>query len=193
MALNLNYFFQDFFTENHIQKLPRSWTEQLQRIPPEELGYLMDLKVQKQQCVWPLSLLSLRCILQYVSLPRDPDESCAMYYLNNKSERTSVKYEKEEKNNFIHNRIKGNNFEKKFPCFKHLKLKNLFLKHVKPKKRYEIFRMAEMTAEIAEEMSVSYVVDVGSGLGHLSRIMAYGFNLNVCCLETQLPLSKQAE
>lgn len=40
--------------------------------------------------------------------------------------------------------------------------------------------------------SCQYVVDVGSGLGHLARLLAYGYDLKVCCLEAQENLSCQA-
>ncbi|KAK6643535.1 hypothetical protein RUM43_005045 [Polyplax serrata] len=74
----------------------------------------------------------------------------------------------------------------------HPKLWNLFLKHVKPKKCYEIFKVAETVAEIAKRLNISYIVDIGSGLGHLSRVLAYGYDLNVCSIETQIKLTTQA-
>nr|CAD7568129.1 unnamed protein product [Timema californicum] len=78
------------------------------------------------------------------------------------------------------------------PCLIHPKLTNVFTKHVKPKKRHEIFKMAQIVARTARVQRCHQVVDVGSGLGHLARMLTYGFGLKVCCLEAQDTLSTQA-
>lgn len=66
-------------------------------------------------------------------------------------------------------------------------------KKIKEKKRHEIERMSQLTAGIANELGVQYIVDFGSGLGHLARLLAYGYGLNVCCLEKEAILTDQAE
>lgn len=176
-----------------MKKLPNCWAEQLLKISPEDLGGLIDLTSEKQIRVWPLSLLCLRSFLQYMSLPRCPGNSGINFNRFNENSNFNILSSYRNENN-VKFKIKTE-ISKEYitPCFKHPKLKTLFLKHVKPKKRYEIFRMAEITARSAKQLGVTFLVDVGSGLGHLSRIMAYGFSLTVCCLESQLSLSKQAE
>lgn len=69
----------------------------------------------------------------------------------------------------------------------------LMKKKIKQKKRHEIERMGQLTADLAKEFGVNYVVDFGSGLGHLARLLAYGYKLNVCCLEKETALTDQAE
>ena len=76
--------------------------------------------------------------------------------------------------------------------FSNLKLWNIFLKHVKQKKRYEIFKMAEITYDIASKLNVKLIVDVGSGLGHLTRVLAYGFQFTVFAIESNHELIQQA-
>jgi protein-L-isoaspartate O-methyltransferase len=49
-----------------------------------------------------------------------------------------------------------------------------------------------MTANVAQTESCQYIVDIGSGLGHLARLLAYGYGLKVCCLEAQENLSHEA-
>lgn len=66
-------------------------------------------------------------------------------------------------------------------------------KNIKLKKRHEIEKMSQLTASIAYEYGIKYIVDFGSGLGHLARLLTYGHRLNVCCLEMQAPLTKQAK
>lgn len=74
----------------------------------------------------------------------------------------------------------------------HPKLQNIFKKHVKPKKHHEVQIMSEICSRTANECNVEYIVDFGSGLGHLSRKLAYGYKLKVCCLEQNEELTKQA-
>lgn len=76
----------------------------------------------------------------------------------------------------------------------HPKMKNILMKkHIKAKKRHEIDKMSQFTASIANEYGIKYIVDFGSGLGHLARLLTYGHRLNVCCLEMQKSLTEQAK
>ncbi|KAG5887848.1 hypothetical protein JTB14_005614 [Gonioctena quinquepunctata] len=69
---------------------------------------------------------------------------------------------------------------------------NFFWKNVKLKKRHEITRLAQKCFESAEKTDCYYIVDIGSGLGHLSRMMAFGYGLKVCTFEANEVLSQQA-
>jgi len=71
-------------------------------------------------------------------------------------------------------------------------LQKIFSKHVKPKKLYEIQAIAQETAGLASQCGVKWVFDVGSGLGHLSRLLAYGYDIKVIGLETQAVLVDKA-
>ncbi|XP_045481622.1 methyltransferase-like protein 25B [Harmonia axyridis] len=73
------------------------------------------------------------------------------------------------------------------------KLMNMFWRSVKLKKRHEILIMSELCKEMASKSDCFYIVDIGSGLGHLSRMLAYGYNFEVCSIEAQYNLTKQAE
>lgn len=73
------------------------------------------------------------------------------------------------------------------------RLMNLFWKNVKMKKRHEIMEMAKLCHSTAAKCNCFYVVDVGSGLGHLSRILAYGYKLNVLSIEASENFSTQAK
>ncbi|XP_055916823.1 methyltransferase-like protein 25B [Eupeodes corollae] len=74
----------------------------------------------------------------------------------------------------------------------HPKLKNLFTKCVKPKKRHEIAKMAKVCNKSYIDNSVDFVVDFGAGLGHLARVLGYAYGVQVCCLEMQDSLNDQA-
>lgn len=73
------------------------------------------------------------------------------------------------------------------------KLMNLFWKNVKVKKRHEVMEMAKLCYSTALKTDCFYIVDVGSGLGHLSRILAYGYNFNVLSIEANEDLTQQAK
>lgn len=77
-------------------------------------------------------------------------------------------------------------------CGGHPKLKNLFLKHVKLKKRHEISLMANIVANTASRSSCPAVIDFGSGLGHLVRMLAYKNDLYAAGIECQNQLTVEA-
>ncbi|RZC33283.1 RRNAD1, partial [Asbolus verrucosus] len=80
------------------------------------------------------------------------------------------------------------------PCFtKDEKLLKLFWKNVKAKKRHEILIMSKICYQSANATNCFYIVDIGSGLGHLSRILNYGYGFKVCTIEAQELLSHQAK
>lgn len=72
------------------------------------------------------------------------------------------------------------------------KLEKLLWKHMKPKKQHEIKTLAHITYENAVKANCQHVVDVGSGLGHLCRSLAYGYGLKVCGIEAQKALGESA-
>lgn len=77
-------------------------------------------------------------------------------------------------------------------CGNHPKLNNLFLKHVKLKKRHEISLMSDFVYHTAKQCECNGVLDFGSGLGHLVRILTYKYNLSTMGIEMQTKLSEEA-
>ncbi|XP_072050688.1 methyltransferase-like protein 25B [Amphiura filiformis] len=55
--------------------------------------------------------------------------------------------------------------------------------HVKPKKRHEIDNLARVINSTCSETGTRRVVDVGSGQGHLSRLLSFGYGLSVTSIE----------
>lgn len=160
--------------DNHWEKMPKSWTTVLNDLPPENLTNLLDTNAAIQQNVWPLSLLCLQKIIPILSIPREP---------NNDKGNCSASL----------NRSDSNNNPNVIDFKSHPKTKNILTKkNIKAKKRHEIEQMSELTANIANEHGIKYIVDFGAGLGHLARLLTYGYRLNVCCLEMQIALTEQA-
>ncbi|CAB3256270.1 unnamed protein product [Arctia plantaginis] len=77
-------------------------------------------------------------------------------------------------------------------CKYHPRLKNLFLKHVKLKKRHEISLMADVVVNTAVQTGCNAVIDFGSGLGHLLRVLAYREDLFAAGIECQSQLTQEA-
>ncbi|KAJ8924545.1 hypothetical protein NQ315_000693 [Exocentrus adspersus] len=67
-----------------------------------------------------------------------------------------------------------------------------FWKNVKLKKRHEIEKMAQICYDAASKTNCFHIVDIGSGLGHLSRMLAYGYGFKVCTFEANPILSSLA-
>jgi hypothetical protein len=74
----------------------------------------------------------------------------------------------------------------------HPELKIYFTKHVKPKKRHEIEIMSRICYNITKYRNVKYIVDFGSGVGHLCRVLSFGYQVQVCGIEQQAALIEQA-
>ncbi|KAK3925106.1 Protein RRNAD1 [Frankliniella fusca] len=173
----INAFVLDFYTEDHWKRLPLSWREVLKECTLEELGEWMLKAKCSNQRVWPLALLALRASVTSLSLSRE-----------------QMNLARDECNNVS---TVQNSDNEVFPgietkCLTNENLKQLFVKHVKPKKRHETVIMAKLCAEAAVKSKVTYVVDVGGGKGHLSRLLTYGYGLRVCCVDAQGSLISSA-
>ena len=74
-----------------------------------------------------------------------------------------------------------------------LKVPNhVFHKHIKPKKRHELFRLGQTCSLVSAATNCQTVLDIGGGMGHLSRLLNFGYGLNVICLECNENLGEQA-
>lgn len=64
---------QDFYVDEHWNRLPSMWKSTLEKIEPEILADLFKLKsdTSSDQIVWPLSLLCLRALIQKLSISRE--------------------------------------------------------------------------------------------------------------------------
>ncbi|KAG4077213.1 hypothetical protein HA402_016200 [Bradysia odoriphaga] len=155
----------DFYTEKHWNRLPKIWKATLEQVEPEILIDLFKLESDssRDQILWPLSLICLRSLVQQLNISR-------------------------------HNQyVDKKHLQLEPMCYRHTKLKNAFRKRIKPKKLHEIERMAALCSRTATDCHVEYVLDFGAGLGHLARVLGYGYGLSVCCLEQQKRLSEEAK
>ena len=53
----------------------------------------------------------------------------------------------------------------------------LFRKHVKPKKQYELARLGKLIKDTMSYRNQDRLIDVGAGVGHLARYLAYAHKL----------------
>lgn len=121
------------------------------------------LSQQPTMHVFPLSFLALVGVVNALSLPRKSQ-------VKRKTEFTDTL------NTIVSHQI----------------VKSLFLKHVKLKKRHEINLMADIVDEVAKKTDCNAVIDFGSGLGHLVRMLAYKKGMFAAGIECQGQLTEDA-
>ncbi|KAJ9578637.1 hypothetical protein L9F63_005127 [Diploptera punctata] len=194
----LDSYVLDYFTDHHWNKLPSSWRNILETIEPQELEQFLNPKTsfERNKRLWPLSLMCLHVVASRFSGSRNPVklESIFDIHINAKDKLTGTIKEEQLDNPMFSLESRNQEWQvSRTSYLEHSKLHYIFTKHVKPKKQHEISRMAQITASVAEIEDCQYVVDIGSGLGHLARKLAYGYGLRICCLEAQEELSVQAK
>lgn len=161
-------------------RLPSVWTETLENVSPEEMGSWILGELNVTQRVWPLSLLALRQLINILSINRDFKKKSRLVC----SKSTSKLQHIDDDNELICLDKKNND---------NSKLKKLFNKHVKEKKRYEIEIFSKYCSKISYLNNNCCLVDTGAGIGHLARELSYKYNLKVICIEQEKSLSDLAK
>ncbi|KAL0850815.1 hypothetical protein ABMA28_006738 [Loxostege sticticalis] len=159
----LDLYVLDFFVDDHWEKLPLSWRNAFYNMDPQILGNILDGKIP--ETVLPLSFLALMKSVKCLTITRQ---------VLDKSDGEKSKESPSD------------------TCGGHPRLANLFLKHVKLKKRHEISLMAEVVHNTACQSDCNAVLDFGSGLGHLVRMLAYKYDLHAAGIESQTQLTEEA-
>lgn len=101
--------------------------------------------------------------------------------------------------------IKGSSFERFMQEAQHLSqlsfipqsleipLEDWAFNGVKKKKRHEIQKIVPRLKEVKEQCQFEYVVDIGGGVGHLSRVLSHYHSIPSFCLDRDLELLKTGE
>ncbi|XP_045156232.2 methyltransferase-like protein 25B [Mercenaria mercenaria] len=177
----LDAYVSDFYFKNHWDRLPESWCSVLSDLTTEELSFLLDRHPVHLRKVAPLSLLSFKSCCDAYSLDRRCEgdisnklqnlfSGCADGTAAGSRSRTDGK----------DNETSPVQFQ---PLDESGKLHAFFKKHVKPKKQHEIKNLGQVIYLLSKHIECDNVVDVGSGLGHLARLLSFGYNLNVTSVE----------
>ncbi|XP_056401112.1 methyltransferase-like protein 25B, partial [Hyla sarda] len=158
----LIHYFQEFFTDNLWETLPESWRLTLSDLTAPELADQLlsnsNTKNTSYRSVWPLSLLALKVSAQSLAFRRMPRHDVGG---------ADKKRPAEFQTNHCQSSL----------------LDPLFRKHVKPKKQHEIRRLGKLVKKLSDVTRCDHVVDVGSGQGHLSRVLSFGQGLDVTAVE----------
>jgi len=196
----INSFVLDFFLDNHWGSLPTCWRLALGSVSPKDLARWLDSNHQHgydSTNPWPLSLLALKVTIKSVSLERRPvkDLECVKHFLNWKkssgTKNEDVNGNDDGGDDTNDTLFKSNDKKWQFGSeelnpsgeSENKALHHVFKKHVKPKKQHEISRYSRLIKNVASNLHVDKVLDVGSGVGHLSRYLAYGHDIRVACVD----------
>ncbi|OAD52468.1 Protein RRNAD1 [Eufriesea mexicana] len=178
----------DFFQDKLWEKLPRSWRFALQDTPPQEFGKWLSGDISCTR-VWPLTLLALRQVANILQVNRNNEDPKSIIACESNRAKTNNNNNNNNNDN-ASKAFKTDIFDKLYS--QDHKFSNLFSKHIKKKKRYEIREIAQVCVGCAYKASCKCIVDIGSGMGHLARTLAFQYGLNVTCIEQDRILLQQA-
>lgn len=145
----------------------------------------MEAEQRSCRLVLPLSMLALQAFTSASVLKRSSLSSLEQVhsYLHTENCNTS---NYTGKNNWL-------NLEDNADSLGSLKVPHpVFRKHIKPKKSHELCRLGQTCSIVAKATCSPTVIDIGGGIGHLSRLLTFGYGLNLVCLECNEDLAKQA-
>lgn len=194
----INSFVLDFFLEDHWESLPSSWRSILATISPSELADWLDpCQTVSKTKVWPLSLLAFKEIVGRLSLERRPVKNLENVrdFLGSSSLNVTNSPSSEGYVNGPCTPPLSWEFESELLSEaggQHSSLGHVFRKHVKPKKQYEMCRMAKLVSSVSSVTGVGQVLDIGAGVGHLARYLCYNNSLAVGCVDGNINLTGAA-
>lgn len=177
---------KDFFTEKHWEKLPPAWADVLDVLSLEEIGKWIQSPNEElnTKIVLPLSLTALKASAKSLALNRIslPNLDNILSYLTQLGFDCTSQQDCKWSCPWSANNQSGTLGN----------LSKIFHKHVKPKKQHELYRLSHCCAVVSRLINCETVVDIGAGVGHLSRFLSYGYGLDLICLECQEKLGEAA-
>ncbi|XP_071107262.1 methyltransferase-like protein 25B [Haliotis cracherodii] len=208
----MDAYVSDFFVSDFWSRLPGSWTQYLRTLSPPHLSFLLCPDVQTYSGVPPLSLLSYRMCVLSLAARRQPvdldDEQQMQNILNNlnvprphteTARQGSEDIDGDGSSHDPESRDTSRHFvprEEWRGVMKNgqwMELEHVYRKHVKPKKQHEIQKLSQTISHLCCQCRCSQVVDVGAGLGHLSRLLTFAHGAKVTTVEAEGGHAPKAE
>ncbi|XP_052830130.1 methyltransferase-like protein 25B isoform X2 [Octopus bimaculoides] len=181
----LDIYVSDFFVLNHWEKLLPSWRDCFQKMTTSDVAELLTVnKNTKSKIILPLSLLACRSCIQSLSLKRTIASDKGLSYVLEAL--TSNTYQKISAHlPTMYHVTDDPTIISDIKCSggQYVSLDAYYRKHVKPKKQHEIHQMSKVIGDLCHIIKCDKVVDVGAGLGHLSRLLNFKYNLTVTTVE----------
>jgi len=169
----IDLYVLDFFVDDHWSLISEKWKDLIDFLSPEDLAFLIDLESEEYVAldkVWPLEILALKASIKTYSLKRTPWSRKRLISALSIADQSLVEWPEDFKS-----------------------LHQVFRKHIKPKKKHEIIRMADVASVLSLKANEARnIVDVGGGLGHLSRLLSFGHDFEVTCMEAEGQYGKTA-
>ncbi|RUS91928.1 hypothetical protein EGW08_000330 [Elysia chlorotica] len=203
----IDAYVSDFYTKDFWNRLPLSHQAYFDVVKPSDLTWLLccfdgeNTVINRQVSVLPpLSLLALHCCIRSLALQRKPvnTEGAAfketlLAAFRRKDRHVDTTKDSESLESKNERGISIKTLEETLsaegsdvPNFKNgqcMDMQHIFRKHVKPKKQHEINNLGQVVNLLSQATGTSAAVDVGAGLGHLARVLAFQHNLRVTTIE----------
>uniref|UniRef100_F6PZV6 Methyltransferase domain-containing protein n=1 Tax=Ciona intestinalis TaxID=7719 RepID=F6PZV6_CIOIN len=162
----------EFFTNNHWETLPEKWRHALDGLKPTEVARLLlqhENPDNGYPKVWPLSLLAFKKTSEVLTNLRN-HHNLSSFFISciQLDEYTGV-------------------------VLQNKNLDSVFRRHVNPKKQHEISILSGVISKSFSKGKCTRVIDIGSGQGHLSRVLALQHTLPVSAVDNVQSHIKAAE
>jgi hypothetical protein len=153
---------KNFFVESHWQTIPDEWHPHLEALSLTELAELLEAPLTRAAHAWPASL---RGFVQRAHELRLPGQLHARGSTAATAAAASVSVSASGR------------------CTEETKVQVALRERLKPKKVHEIVHLSSLVDHVARAAGCDQVVDLGSGLGYLSRTLAFEYNWRVIGVE----------
>ena len=176
-----------FFVEDHWSKVPEDWHEPLEALAIDELAQLLIEPPPNAPTSWPDSLVDFVHTVHALRLPGQ----CRPRTAEPATSAPDVAFAPDGSSSAErpagapaaaiaadrHRRAANGR------CPEEVSVGAELRRAVKPKKMHEILRLSDLVDEIGAHARCTDVVDLGSGQGYLSRMLAFNYNWSVIAVE----------
>lgn len=175
----------DFYIDDSFSKLPIQWQTYLKKLEPADLSkWLNNEKVTNVNQVSPLSLICFQKLGHLFRFKRTESNLNEFDEIINRI--NAIKPIKPIKSKQDHT------LKYKIIDLNQLNLKNIFLRHLKRKKIHEVGRFSSFISNILDPKDVE-LIDIGSGKGHLDRLLSIYNGFQITSLELESNNSAKAD
>ncbi|XP_076465559.1 uncharacterized protein LOC143297222 [Babylonia areolata] len=185
-------YVSDFYVKDHWSRLPPPWQQFLETADFSTLSCLLTgrpwCSATTGCSVGPLSLLALKAFTERRAMSRsfvDMDDPCVAATVSQTLNSCEFRAPPDPSADQLPENASCTHTDRTlgFKNGQLMEMEHIFRKHVKPKKQHEIRQLGKVVQLVTQVSGSDHVVDVGAGLGHLSRLLTFAHGLKVTTVE----------